>query len=59
MVIRVFYDYENGDILLQTEELYNILYQNMGPQHWWPADSNIEMMLELSLFKTPIGEMLI
>ena len=34
-----------GDILLQTEELYNILYQNMGPQHWWPADSNIEMML--------------
>lgn len=34
-----------GNILLQTEELYNILYQNMGPQHWWPADSNIEMML--------------
>ncbi|MEJ7503825.1 endonuclease III domain-containing protein, partial [Staphylococcus pasteuri] len=31
--------------MLQTEELYNILYQNMGPQHWWPADSNIEMML--------------
>ncbi|MCE3020785.1 endonuclease III domain-containing protein [Staphylococcus pasteuri] len=31
--------------MLHTQELYDILYQNMGPQHWWPAASEIEMML--------------
>lgn len=31
--------------MLSTTELYQILYQNMGPQHWWPAQSPIEMML--------------
>ena len=31
--------------MLSTMELYRILYKNMGAQHWWPAQSPIEMML--------------
>ena len=31
--------------MLSIEKLYQILYQNMGPQYWWPADTPIEMML--------------
>ena len=31
--------------MLSIEKLYQILYQNMGPQYWWPAETPIEMML--------------
>ena len=31
--------------MLLTEELYQKLYNNMGEQRWWPAESPIEMML--------------
>lgn len=34
-----------GEIMLSIEKLYQILYQNMGPQYWWPAETPIEMML--------------
>lgn len=30
---------------LTTEALYKMLLDNMGPQHWWPAESPEEMML--------------
>ena len=43
--------------MLSTMELYRILYKNMGAQHWWPAQSPIEMMLGLYLFKILIGKM--
>lgn len=31
--------------MLSTDELYRILYEHLGDQGWWPAQSNIEMML--------------
>ncbi|HDP2999028.1 TPA: endonuclease III domain-containing protein [Staphylococcus aureus] len=31
--------------MLETDELYKLLYRHMGPQNWWPADNDIEMML--------------
>ena len=31
--------------MLSIEKLYQILYQNMAPQYWWPAETPIEMML--------------
>ncbi|MEN0193845.1 endonuclease III domain-containing protein [Staphylococcus aureus] len=31
--------------MLRTDELYKLLYRHMGPQNWWPADNDIEMML--------------
>ncbi|HCZ0053847.1 TPA: endonuclease III domain-containing protein [Staphylococcus aureus] len=31
--------------MLVTDELYKLLYRHMGPQNWWPADNDIEMML--------------
>ncbi|EHJ08249.1 endonuclease III domain-containing protein [Staphylococcus simiae] len=31
--------------MLTPDQLYQILYQNMGPQYWWPASNHIEMML--------------
>ncbi|UTH14109.1 endonuclease III domain-containing protein [Macrococcus equipercicus] len=31
--------------MLETTELYQLLYHHMGPQGWWPAESEIEMML--------------
>ncbi|MBU5271780.1 endonuclease III domain-containing protein [Staphylococcus caprae] len=31
--------------MLSTEELYQKLYNNMGAQRWWPAETPIEMML--------------
>ncbi|MBO0928324.1 endonuclease III domain-containing protein [Staphylococcus sp. 30400_3112M30941] len=31
--------------MLGTDELYKILYEHLGPQFWWPADNDIEMML--------------
>ncbi|HFU7190639.1 TPA: endonuclease III domain-containing protein [Staphylococcus aureus] len=31
--------------MLGTDELYKLLYRQMGPQNWWPADNDIEMML--------------
>ncbi|HCH7056083.1 TPA: endonuclease III domain-containing protein [Staphylococcus aureus] len=31
--------------MLGTDELYKLLYRHMGPQNWWPADNDIEMML--------------
>ncbi|MBL7565839.1 endonuclease III domain-containing protein [Staphylococcus saccharolyticus] len=35
--------------MLSTEELYQILFKYMGPQHWWPAENAIEMMLGVIL----------
>lgn len=37
--------------MLSIEKLYQILYQNMGPQYWWPAETPIEMMLGAILVK--------
>ncbi len=31
--------------MLGTDELCKLLYRHMGPQNWWPADNDIEMML--------------
>ncbi|CAC6785983.1 endonuclease III domain protein [Staphylococcus aureus] len=31
--------------MLGTDELYKLLNRHMGPQNWWPADNDIEMML--------------
>ncbi|HDC6251049.1 TPA: endonuclease III domain-containing protein [Staphylococcus aureus] len=31
--------------MLGTDELYKLLYRHMGPQNWWLADNDIEMML--------------
>ncbi len=31
--------------MLDTASLYKKLYQHMGPQGWWPAETQIEMML--------------
>lgn len=31
--------------MLTPNQLYQIMYRNMGPQHWWPASSHIEIML--------------
>ncbi|MBO1199585.1 endonuclease III domain-containing protein [Staphylococcus simiae] len=31
--------------MLTPNQLYQVLYDNMGPQYWWPASNNIEMML--------------
>ena len=30
--------------MLSTEELYQILFKYMGPQHWWPAENAIEII---------------
>ena len=43
--------------MLSIEKLYQILYQNMGPQYWWPAETPIEMMLGAILVKILIGTM--
>lgn len=42
IIIRSF---AGEEIMLSIEKLYQILYQNMGPQYWWPAETPIEMML--------------
>ena len=42
--------------MLSIEKLYQILYQNMGPQYWWP-ETPIEMMLGAILVKILIGTM--
>ena len=39
------------------EKIYQILYQNMGPQYWWPADTPIEMMLGAILVQNTSGIM--
>lgn len=31
--------------MLDTKTLYQLLYDHMGPQGWWPAESKIEVML--------------
>ena len=31
--------------MLGTDELYKLLFRHMGPQNWWPADNDIELML--------------
>ncbi|PTE44003.1 endonuclease III [Staphylococcus equorum] len=31
--------------MLDTKTLYQLLYEHMGPQGWWPAESKIEVML--------------
>ncbi|GGB06771.1 endonuclease III domain-containing protein [Macrococcus hajekii] len=30
--------------MLSSRALFDILYKEMGPLHWWPAESEIEMM---------------
>ncbi len=32
-------------MMLDTKTLYQLLYEHMGPQGWWPAESKIEVML--------------
>jgi len=29
----------------QLTDIYQRLYENFGPQHWWPADSPLEVMI--------------
>ena len=29
----------------RLRQVYNLLYERYGPQHWWPADSPFEMVL--------------
>ena len=43
--ITIMRRFVGGEIMLSIEKLYQILYQNMGPQYWWPAETPIEMML--------------
>ena len=43
--ITIMQRFVGGEIMLSIEKLYQILYQNMGPQYWWPAETPIEMML--------------
>ncbi|HLR20271.1 MAG TPA: endonuclease III domain-containing protein [Staphylococcus sp.] len=31
--------------MLDTRTLYKLLYEHMGPQGWWPAESKIEIMI--------------
>lgn len=31
--------------MLDTQSLYKILFSHMGSQHWWPAESKIEVIL--------------
>ena len=57
--MRVLLCVELSDNMLLTEELYQKLYNNMGEQRWWPAESPIEMMLGAILCKIRIGRMLI
>lgn len=33
----------------QIRNIYNQLYKKLGPQHWWPADSDVEMLLGMVL----------
>ena len=57
--MRVLLCVELSDNMLSTEELYQKLYNNMGEQRWWPAESPIEMMLGQYSCKIRIGRMLI
>lgn len=43
--------------MLGTDELYKVLYEHLGPQFWWPADNDIEMMLGAILVQILDGEM--
>ena len=31
--------------MIKLETIYQKLYQTYGQQHWWPADSDLEMMI--------------
>lgn len=31
--------------MLTTDELYSLLLEQLGPQGWWPAESELEMMI--------------
>ncbi|TDL98051.1 endonuclease III domain-containing protein [Macrococcus brunensis] len=31
--------------MMTSRELYELMFQEMGPQGWWPADDEIEMMI--------------
>lgn len=31
--------------MIKLDIIYKKLYQTYGPQHWWPADSDLEMMI--------------
>ena len=30
---------------LTVQELYDCLYDNLGPQGWWPAEDNFEIII--------------
>ena len=34
-----------GDVGARLMEIYHRLYERYGPQHWWPADSPLEVVL--------------
>ncbi|KRL65953.1 HhH-GPD family protein [Lentilactobacillus diolivorans DSM 14421] len=35
-----------GDrVMIDPIPLYRTMYQHMGPQHWWPADTKIEIVI--------------
>ncbi len=42
--------------MLGTDELYQLLYRHMGPQNWWPADNDIELMLGAILVQNTDGK---
>ncbi|WJP98124.1 endonuclease III domain-containing protein [Macrococcus bovicus] len=31
--------------MISSRELFELMYEEMGPQGWWPADDEIEMMI--------------
>jgi len=31
--------------MMTSRELYELMFQEMGPQGWWPADDEVEMMI--------------
>ncbi|ETI89526.1 MAG: Deoxyribonuclease Pyrimidine dimer [Clostridium butyricum DORA_1] len=47
--ITIMRRFVGGEIMLSIEKLYQILYQNMGPQYWWPAETPIENIMELTI----------
>ncbi len=42
--------------MLGTDELYKLLYRHMGPQNWWPADNDIELMLGAILVQNQMAK---
>jgi endonuclease-3 related protein len=38
-------DDNNPDLRQQLTEIYGLLWERYGPQHWWPADSPFEVIV--------------